>query len=399
MASPRSPKPDTREIASSGDGRDVTRAYLGALAWPDDSVLRSRGFDWEAYREIRRDGQVHATFQQRRNAVVARELVVEPGGSDPLSGAAAEQLRLNLAGIGFKRALKAMCWGFFYGFSVAECMWSRREGGVWLDKVKVRTPWRFRFTPGGELRLLTRRSVTGGEALPPQKFWVMSSGADTDDEPYGLGLAHQLYWPVYFKKQGIAFWLRALEKFGGPTAVGKYPAGSTLEEQAKLLAAAQALRIDGAVVIPEGMSLELLEAMRSTVDQAAFMRQMNAAISKIIVGQTMTTDDGASLAQGEIHQEIREEITDADAVELCESFRQGPARWLAQWNFRGAKTPRLSLKSPDDRERASRLRLAKAETAQLMAQAGYEPTDEAMRRDYEGWRRRGPATLSGRPER
>lgn len=55
--------------------------------------------------------------------------------------------------------------------------------------------------------------------------------------PYGLGLAHQLYWPVFFKKQGLGFWLRALEKFGAPTGMGVYPAGSDKATQEKLLRA------------------------------------------------------------------------------------------------------------------------------------------------------------------
>lgn len=380
--------PETREIATSNDGRDITRPFFGPLLFPQDSVLEGLSHRWESYREIRRDGQVHATFQQRRLAIVARPLIVEPGADDAKSKAAAAHLQENLDAIAFDRATKGMSWGFFYGYGVGECMWGVRDSKVWLEQVKVRTPWRFRFTPEGELRLLTRSSMIRGEELPARKFWTMASGADNDDEPYGLGLGHQLFWPVYFKKQGLAFWLRALEKFGGPTVVGKYPAGTPKEEQDKLLAAAQALRLDGAVVIPEGMSLELLEAMRGTVDQATFHRQMNAEISKIVVGQTMTTDDGASLAQGKVHENVKEDVTDADAEELCESFQQGPARWLTEWNYPGAAVPILRRPSPEDQERASKLRKEAADTAKIMDEAGYEPEEATAKELFPGWRRK-----------
>lgn len=382
--------PERREIATSGDGRDITKLFYGPLAQPEDSVLAALGQRWALYREIRRDGQVHATFQQRRLAIVGRPLIVEPGRDDAISKAAAEHLQANLNDIAFDRATKGMSWGFFYGFGVGECMWGIRDNKVWLEQVKVRTPWRFRFTPAGELRLLTLRDTWKGEELPDRKFWVMSSGADNDDEPYGLGLAHQLYWPVYFKKQGLAFWLRALEKFGAPTAVGTYAPGTPADEQAKLLAAVQAIRIDGAVIKPEGTLIELLEANRGTVDQSTFLRQMNAEISKIVIGQTMTTDDGASLAQGKVHQDVKEEVTDADVEELCESFQQGPARWLTEWNFPGAAVPVLKRPSPEDEERASRLRKEKAETAKIMGEAGFEPEDETLVEFYPGWRRRPP---------
>lgn len=385
--------PELREIATSRDGRDISALHLGPMAYPSDSVLRQHGFDWEIYREIRRDGQVHAAFQQRRSAIAARRVVVEPGARDALSVAAARQLQLNLDSIPFNRATKAMAWGFFYGFAVGECIWTRRDDGMaWLAGVKVRTPWRFRFSSEGRLRLLTRGNRSRGEEMPDRKFWVMSSGADSDDEPYGLGLGHQLFWPVYFKRQGLAFWLRALEKFGGPTVVGTYPVGTTPDDQAKLLAAAKALRLDGAVVIPEGMSLELLEATRGSVDQATFLRQMNAEISKIVVGQTMTTDDGASLAQGKVHENVKEEVTDGDVSELCESFRVGPARWLTEWNFPGAALPKLHRRSPDDQERASRIAATRAETAKIMGEAGWEPDDALLRDQFPGWRRKAAST-------
>ena len=40
------------------------------------------------------------------------------------------------------------------------------------------------------------------------------------------------------------------------------------------------------------------EQARGTVDQATFYKFCNGDISKTVLGQTMTTDDGASLAQG-----------------------------------------------------------------------------------------------------
>lgn len=380
--------PIPQEVAASTDGRDITVAFLGPLAHVQDSVLAGLGGRWETYREIRRDPQVSSTFQQRRLAIVSRPLVVEPGADDAASKAAAEHLQANLDDIAFDRATKGMTWGVFYGYAVGECMWRVKDNKVWLDRIKVRTPWRFRFTKEGQLTLLTRASPLHGEPMPDKKFWVLSSGADNDDDPYGLGLAHQLYWPVYFKKMGLSFWLRALEKFGAPTAVGTFPPGTSLEDQARLLAAAMAVRIDGAVIKPEGTILELLEAKRGTVDQATFYKFQNADISKITVGQTMTTDDGASLAQGRVHADVREELTDADIEELCESFQQGPARWLTEWNFPGAAIPILKRPSPEDAERASKLTKERADTIKIMGEAGYEPQDATLQEMFPGWQRK-----------
>lgn len=389
--------PITQEISASGDGTDITQAYYGPMAPVRDSVLNGLGQRWEAYREIRRDPQVHATFQQRRLAVVSRPLIVTPGADDAASIAAAEQLEANLKAIAFDRATKSMSWGLFYGFAVGECLWEIKDGKVWLGQIKGRTPWRFRYSKTGELRLLTMKALIEGEVMPERKFWTLSTGADNDDDPYGLGLAHQLYWPVYFKKMGLSFWLRALEKFGAPTAVGTYPAGASAEDQKKLLAAAMAIRIDGAVIKPEGTVLELLEATRGTVDQATFYKFCNSDISKVVLGQTMTTDDGSSLAQGKVHFDVRDELTDADVEELCESFCQGPAKWLTEWNFPGAAVPILSRPSPDDEERVSKLTKERSETMKTMGEAGFEPEDDTLANLFPGWRRRAPGAPAPAP--
>lgn len=391
-------RPEAGEIAASLDGLDITLAFTGALRYVNDTVLRRLGNNYETYRELRRDGQVQSTFQQRRLALRSRPLVVEPGGDDAQSIAAADQLRENLKAIGFDRASGMMMWGAFYGYSVGECMWTLKDGLVWMDRIKVRTPWRFRFGQSGDLRLITRAHMMDGVAVPPAKFWSTSWGADNDDDPYGLGLAHQLYWPVYFKKQGLAFWLRALEKFGAPTSLGKYPPGSDKKVKEELLRAASRMRIDGAVVIPEGTTLELIEATRGTVDQAQFNRAMNAEISKIVLGQTMTTDDGASLSQSEVHMEVREELTDADCEELCESFQTGPATWLTRWNFPGAAVPIIRRPAPEDEAHAATLLTAKAGAVIKMRAAGFEPEDDTVSQLFgKGWRRVPLAPVPGLP--
>ena len=57
-----------------------------------------------------------------------------------------------------------------------------------------------------QLRLINHQHPQG-LLLPGRKFWQFSVGANHSDNPYGLGLAHSLYWPVFFKRSDIKFWL------------------------------------------------------------------------------------------------------------------------------------------------------------------------------------------------
>jgi Protein of unknown function (DUF935) len=67
----------------------------------------------------------------------------------------------------------------------------------------------------------------------------------------------------------------------------------------------------------------------------------NEAISKIVLSQTMTTDNGSSQSQANVHQNVKDDIVKADADLVCSSFNEGPVKWLIDWNFPGVAYPRV----------------------------------------------------------
>ena len=206
-----------------------------------------------------------------------------------------------------------------------------------------------------------------GEELPPRKFWVAATGADNDDEPYGRGLASQLYWPVLFKKQGLKDWLTYLEKFGSPTSVGSYPPGASKRDRDVLLAAARAVHTNTALALPEPMRLSLLEASRAGTPSYAEMHQrMQDVITTVVLSQTMTTEDGASRAQAAVHMEVRREVVESDARLIDDSWMRGPATWLTHWNFPGAAVPRIARRMRSDEDLARR-----AARDKTIAEMGY----------------------------
>ena len=336
-----------QEIATTADGRDITRGYVDALPYlqPQDAILQLRGqFNYEVYEQVLRDAQVQATFMQRRLAVVSHQARVTPGGQHRQDIKAAEFIRETLTHIRWDTVTDRMLYGRFYGYAIAEALWARDGQYITLDKLKVRNRKRFVFDQDFKPKLITTDNPSG-EVLPDLKFWFFATGADNDDEPYGLGLAHWLYWPVFFKRNQTKFWLIFLEKFGQPTTVGKYPSHASEAEQQRLHQAVRAIKADSGLTIPEGMVIELLEAARSgTADYAAFYDRMDATIAKVVLGQTMTTDDGSSLSQAEVHSQVRDDIIEADARLINDSFNRSVIRWLVDWNFPGPPTPRSGVK-------------------------------------------------------
>lgn len=385
-ASMSKPGPElTGEIATTRDGRDITQPWVRGLREAKDPKL-STAVDWGAYDVIFNDDQVKSTMQQRIGAVVARDWNVIAGDDeDPRAEKAAEAFDRMLKRLPWDRITRMMLMATFYGYSVAELMWGYRDGLFDIVDLKVRHARRFRYDDQDRLRMLTSQNMQG-EVLPEKKFWVHAVGAADDDQPYGQGLAHWLYWPTLFKRNGIRFWNIFLDKFGTPTAIGKYPRGATADEQRKLLSALQAIATDSGFIVPDDVVVELLKAAQSgTSDFHQLCLYMDAAIAKIVLSQTMTTDNGSSRSQGEVHADVKLEVVKTDADDLTDSFTTQVARWWTDWNFGPDVAAPIVRRIVEEEEDTK----ANAETDKMLADLGWVRTEDSFRDTYgEGFVRR-----------
>lgn len=378
-------KPSLAEVATVGAGRDITRGFLpeGLITQARDSVLREQGGGNSIiYEELARDDQVKTCRQQRELALISKEWGVEPGDSSRKAKKAAERLKQVLERLSWDDKTQKMLSAILYGYSVSELMWATDGLEITLSDIKVRNRRRFGFLPSGELRLKTFNQYADGEALPPGKFWAFSCGADHDDEPYGLGLGHYLYWPVWFKKNGIKFWLLFLEKFGQPTAVGKYPVGSSDTEKTRLLQALSAIQSSTAIRIPDGMQIEFLEAARSgTADYTALVDRMNASISKVYLGHASAADETPGRLGGQTSAtDVRDDLIRADADLVCGSFNRTVARWLTFYNDGDSVAPpRVWRKTAEPIDLK-----ALADKDKVIFDMGFKPTLRYVTDKYEG---------------
>ena len=345
------------------------------------------------YRKLLEDDQVKSVWQQRRRAVTSVNWEIEPGGDSALDIAAADDLAEQIGDLSFDRITGKMLHALFFGYSVGECMFAAEAGKIKLKDVLVRRPERFRLGKGGDIFLID--TLGHEEEMPPQKLWVFADDSDNDDDLHGPGLGHNLYWPVFFKKNGAQFWAIALEKFGQPTPIGKFPAGLGDAEINKILDALNAIHTDSSIAIPDNVEISLLEAMRTSGGNfETFLNYFDGSISKVILSQTMTTDSGSSLAQAAVHADVKIEVVRGDADLICESFNNGPARWLTLWNYPGAAFPKIwrRVKDPEDlTDRATREKLVSETT-------GLRPTREHVEDYYGGkWEEIPATTLAPTP--
>lgn len=383
---PIKPKPKKEELSAPNYG-EYTLALDGYsnLLNPTDSVLRQRGGNINVYREVLRDDQVKATFEQRRLAITSKDTIVKPASDSAEDKAIAAELEENLSAINWDSIVDKMLYGVFYGYSVSEVIWGVKNGRIVIDDIKVRDRSRFKFGKKGGLFL--HKQGLDYERMPEQKFWTISTGAETSDEPYGLGLAHYLYWPTYFKRNDIKFWLIFLEKFGMPTVKGSLPAGKykDLNERKKAIEALRAISTDAVVLTPDDLPVEFLEAARSGSGSDSYRtmhKTMDLAISKVVLGQTMTTDDGSSRSQAEVHKDVRDELVKADADLICESFNNTVVKWWTEFNYGPNVTPPTvwrDIEPPEDENQ-------RADRDNKIYNMGFKPTAEYIQEHYgEGW--------------
>lgn len=382
------------EEISSGERALNLSGFINDIARSSDRVLNSLGGNLKVYKSLFEDDRVFTTFQQRQRALQSVDWEVTPASESPQDVDAADDIREQLKNIKFDAITNKMLYGLMFGYSVGECIWGRDGSRIVLTNIKVRDPSRFRFGIDGSLRLFDGVSG-GGELMPDRKFWAFTSNALDDDSPYGTGLGHWLYWPVFLKRNGLKFWAIALEKFGSPTVKGSYPVNATKEDQQKILAAAAAVAQEAAVAFPEGFDLDLVEAVRSAGDSYdKFYQAMNTAITLVVLSQNMTTEDGSSRAQGEVHMDVRQDVVKGDADLTCESLNDGPIRWLTEWNHPGATPPKVwrVIEKPEDLKAA-------AERDKTLHDIGWTPTEERITDTYgPGYERRSDVKPETKPE-
>jgi len=348
----KSQGPITDEIATTLKDLDIFTGWLNRLENPDPTLrTESAGKGLKLYDEVDRDPHAGSVLQTRYLSVIGKEWEVLPADETEQAKTIADFVKDALDNCKFTQACQELLQAILYGFFVAEVMWQTKNG-QWVPRVIMgKHPRRFSFSMERRLRLLTPHNMIEGEPVPERKFIVFTFGST--DNPYGKGLGQKLWWPVWFKKNGIKFWLIFLEKFGMPTAVGKYPPGTEPSQQSALLDAIDAIQNETGVKIPDTMAIELLEATRSgRVTYETLCDYMDRQVSKAVLGQTASTEGTpGKLGNEEAQENVRQDILKADADLLSECLNDTLVRWLVDYNFPGVTDyPKFWIRTDEEKD-------------------------------------------------
>lgn len=309
-----------------------------------------------------RDGHCFAELSKRAGAISALEWDIHaPEAATPAEEAMTAELREWLLGMpAFGDVLLAMMDAVLKGFAMHEMVWSAQSltgsrSGQRLCPAFTFTPQRL-FTTSGNRRELMLRSQRGAKlanaedqpamaAEPLQPLaWLAHVHRSRSGYLTRNGLVRVLAWPYLFKNYSVRDLAEFLEIFGLPLRLGKYPAGASDTEKRALLQAVVNIGHNAAGIIPQGMALEFQEAAKGTEGPfTAMWDRMEAIQSKVILGQTLTAQQGerGSQALGNVHNEVRMDIRNADARQVEGTINAQLVRAWCVVNHAGADPRRL----------------------------------------------------------
>ena len=301
---------------------------------------------YAVYDEMERDAMVQTALTVKRLGVLAAKWTLEPCG-DPARDRFATDLLARMEGDPVSVLQGAMD-AFAKGWSVQEMVLEPEGGRVWLRAVRPKDPADFGVELdefGAMTGLVLRVPGEAERKLPTGKFIVYRHRAGYG-RPKGLSDLDAAYPHWQAKRRLLDAWRSHLARFASPTLLGRYGPGVPAAQQEALLGALNRLPDHAALTVPQEIEVGTLgtstDASTGFMDAIAFH---NREISRSILGQTLTTDEGArvgSLALGRVHLQVMLLQLQALRRELAEGvMTEGLLRPLIELNLGPGPTPRF----------------------------------------------------------
>lgn len=197
-------------------------------------------------------------------------------------------------------------------------------------------PWEYQLIP---YRLID------GEKKQVLKNWLSRSGTPYEVSPgilydnllevgnvWDLGILKQAAMYSILKRNSLGDWAMYSQKAGNNFEKVVYKGDKNLANQV-----AEAFSNAGsgaAIPIPDGVvDIQTVQTASSQQNQlfVDFFEAMNKEISKLILGQTMTTEDGASYSQSMVHLSQQELIFESDAEWILSILNSAAFKRIMAW--------------------------------------------------------------------
>ncbi|MCG3665453.1 DUF935 domain-containing protein [Aliarcobacter butzleri] len=333
--------------------RDLTR-YKDILKPLFDLPVHNSWLDDETINKIMRDSTVIAAIGNRKASTLKKEILIECENSN-FKEILEDAFSFNV--------IDSILDIPYYGFGVYEINWEF-ENGFFIPTLVERNYKNF-ILDNGKIKF---NSLGFSEDIPFHKV-IAATYKAKPNKPYGQPLIQTLFWLVEFKNASLQFWMELLERFGTPWVIGKTEGdkNALAEEIYNMLGG------DGAVIDADDDIK--IETAKDGGNFKELVEYIDNQIREVILGGNLTANvQGGSLAAANVHNEVREDLAQADENIVNQIIRE--LIWIFQEFNKTTTVIKGKLKDKDDPNKEL------ADRDKIIYDMGYKPTKEYIETTY-----------------
>ena len=319
------------ESMNRNDIRDWRNAWAQAI----DVRQPRRNALYPIYRDVWADGHLSGIYRQRMRKTQLHDFyLIDKNGE--IDKEKTELLKRSW----FLKYTELYIESFFWGHSVVDF------GGMQVNsKSNIMEFTEIMPCPREHFRPETREIVTNpydmtGESIDNYPFAV-----ELYEKRGDLGLLLGICANAIPKKNAANAWDEFADKFGIPMTVGK-TADRDPQSRAQIKSMLEQMGGSTWALFPEGTSVEVVANTMSDAFQVFKQRieTANLEMSKAVLTVTMTTDNGASRSQSEVHADMLEDVITADRVLYAQHINDVLLPFLTRhgYPFDGSETFRFN---------------------------------------------------------
>lgn len=330
-----------RDDYATSSVRQLTPAKLGAaIRAADEGDTVSQ---YEVFELVEQDTHVTSVSSKRRQAVTKAAFKLKPAVEDGKAQQAVDLCNAIIFGENgsggidnWSTALFDLTDAIGKAFALGQPVWYLDQGRWKIKRIErwpqmeciLGDPSVWRDGNADEIRIITEAERVKGEALAPYQ-WICHTQKTWSVPLSRASLFRAITWFYLFKRFSLKDWAIFVEKYGQPLRMGKYRAGAEKKEQDALWAAVLSLGKDSACIVPDGNTIELIEAKVTSsgggsLPHSQLSEYCNKEISKALMGSTMSVDPGdrGARSQGEVYERSEGDLAINDAQKLAETLRR-----------------------------------------------------------------------------
>lgn len=191
---------------------------------------------------------------------------------------------------------------YLFGLNVFELNWSYKDGYFYPEMIQ-RDFRDFTFKDN-ELKFNNNGALLD---IPKGKV-VYALYESSAFLPYGDALLPKLYWAIKLKQASTKFWAAFQEKFGSPWTVAKTNANPD-----ELATEIHAMLSGDTAVIDTEEEITLIQPTSTQSDFHNLVNFLDNCIRSVILGGNLSSQvDGGSFAAAQTHNEVRQDLANAD---------------------------------------------------------------------------------------